>query len=91
MFVQVNLSGPPRDIPLALPVEALQEGERVYLIQDGKLAMRRVQRGRRIGRWVTITGGLAAGEQVIVSPLERAIEGIPLEIVGDEPQRSEPK
>jgi len=91
MFVQVHLTGPPRDVPLALPVEALQEGDRVYLIQDGKLAMRRVQRGRRIGRWVTITGGLAAGEQVIVSPLERAIEGIPLEVVGDEPHRSEPK
>lgn len=91
MFVQVELAGPPRDLPLALPVEALQEGDRVYLLQEGKLAVRRVQRGRRIGRWVTITGGLAAGEQVIVSPLERAVEGIPLEVTGDEAPRSEPK
>ena len=82
-FCHVTLEGLAQDMALALPVSAIQEGGRVYLaVPDAKdvvrLQIKTVRTGRRSGAWVEVLAGLEAGAQVIVSPLERAIEGLPL-------------
>jgi RND family efflux transporter MFP subunit len=91
LFCHVTLEAPTRKIPLALPIDALQEGSRVYVCLDGHLAVVRVVTGLRIGGWVHVERGLKAGDQVIVSPLERAIEGTPLTVLDAvEPDESKP-
>lgn len=82
-FCHVVLEGPPLEMALALPVAAIQEGGRVYLAEpddtgQDRLAIKTVRTGRRSGAWVEVLAGLERGARVIVSPLERAIEGIPL-------------
>ena len=37
--------------------------------------------GKRLGRWVFVTDGLQDGEQVIVSPLEKVVEGVDLDVI----------
>ncbi|MGE0710469.1 MAG: efflux RND transporter periplasmic adaptor subunit [Planctomycetota bacterium] len=87
MFCRVLLEGPARAVELAVPVNALQEGSRVYVLRDGRLAHVAVETGRRLGRWVQVRRGLEAGARVIVSPLERAIEGIPLAVLPEPAQQ----
>lgn len=87
-FCHVTLEGPTREIGLALPVEALQEGGRVYLARrdeagQDRLVIAAVRTGKRSGPWVEVLSGLRAGDRVVVSPLERAIEGLPLVTSGE--------
>jgi multidrug resistance efflux pump len=82
-FCHVILEGPPLEMRLALPVAAIQEGGRVYLAEpddkgQDRLAIKTIRTGKRSGAWVEVLAGLERGSRVIVSPLERAIEGLPL-------------
>jgi RND family efflux transporter MFP subunit len=84
VFCRVLLQAASSHRGLLLPVDALQERDQVYVVRDGKLAIVEPELGRRLGGWVRVEGGLEPGEQVIVSPLERVVEGIALEVVGVE-------
>lgn len=66
---------------LLLPEEALQERGMVYVVRDGRLAIATPRIGRRAAGWVLVEEGLESGEQVVVSPLERVVEGTPLAVV----------
>lgn len=81
-FCTVTIEGPPRELQLALPIDAIQEGGRVYVAREvegvARLAIASVRTGRQVGGWVEVLAGLEPGEQVIVSPMERAVEGTPL-------------
>jgi RND family efflux transporter MFP subunit len=81
VFCRVTLRGAQHEKGLAIPVSALQERDRVYAVRDGKLAVLSPGLGKRFGRWVFVTSGLEPGEQVIVSPLEKVVEGVSLEVV----------
>jgi HlyD family secretion protein len=52
---------------LRVPTRALLEGKRVYLLEDGRIRAREVTTG--LGNWeyTEITGGLEAGERVVIS------------------------
>jgi len=87
VFCQVALQAPPVPAALAVPVAAVQERDRVYAVRDGRLAVLAPRLGRRIGGWVVVEEGLEAGELVVVSPLERAVEGVELVVTDrDEPE-----
>jgi RND family efflux transporter MFP subunit len=83
-FCRVTLLLPPVEPGVVVPLEALQERDRVYVARDGLLEVLTVRPGRRLGRWVVIEEGLPAGAHVVVSPLERAVAGTALEVVVDE-------
>lgn len=82
-FCRVTLLLPPRDVGLVIPVEALQERDRVYVARDGLLEVVDVRPGRRLGRWVVVLDGLSPGAHVVVSPLVRAVAGTALDVVVD--------
>lgn len=56
-----------RDDVLRIPTSALLEGERVLVLNDGKLEERRIGLGLRNWEYAELTDGLVAGEQVVVS------------------------
>jgi membrane fusion protein (multidrug efflux system) len=80
-LVRVNLeSGAPKD-KLTIPQAALiadQEGVYVFVVEDGKAAVKRVKVGAESGTEVTIEQGLAAGDMVIVDGLQGVRPGAPV-------------
>ena len=73
---------------LRVPTSALLEGGRVLLLEDGKLAERKVKTGLANWEYTEITEGLAAGDRIVTS-LER--EGVKAGAVAmAEPAKSGP-
>jgi multidrug efflux pump subunit AcrA (membrane-fusion protein) len=78
VFCRVTISTRPVPTTTAIPLAALQERNRVFLLREGVLDVVEVEIGRRLGSWVEIRAGLSAGDLVITSTLEKPIEGTPL-------------
>lgn len=80
LFVEAVIDG--RDQPgvVVLPREALRGGDRVLVLDGKNLRFRPVQVLRRVGDEVFIGEGLRAGEQVCVSPLEAAVDGMEVRV-----------
>jgi HlyD family secretion protein len=56
-----------RDNALRIPSYALLEGDRVLVLEGGKLVARKITPGLKNWQFVEVTGGLSAGETVVVS------------------------
>jgi membrane fusion protein (multidrug efflux system) len=55
-----------------------QEGTYVFVVEDGKAAIRRIKPGGEIGPDVIVSDGLEGGEQVIVEGLKSIRPGQPV-------------
>jgi membrane fusion protein (multidrug efflux system) len=78
-LVRVNLESGTPDERIVIPQSALiadQEGTYVFVVEDGKAAVKRVKPGGDRGTNVIIESGLAGGEQVIVDGLQGVRPGI---------------
>jgi membrane fusion protein (multidrug efflux system) len=80
-LVQVNLeSGAPEE-KVVIPQSALiadQKGVYVFVVEDGKAAVRRIKPGGENGANVVVEDGLLGGEQVIVEGLQSIRPGAPV-------------
>jgi RND family efflux transporter MFP subunit len=84
-FATVRLAGRALPAAVELPDAALRGLDRLWLADgEDRLRQRTVQVAQRVGTTVVIEAGLAAGERVILSPLEAGLEGLEL-AVRDEP------
>ena len=82
-FVSVELRGHPRPQSLVVPRIALH-GAKVYRVSaDSRLQRRDVEVSLSGGDFVVISKGLEAGDRVVVSDLQPAIDGMLLEAVDD--------
>lgn len=62
----------------------LHPGDRVYIYDaEGKLDIRTVEVGWRKPQVVMVTGGIEAGEQVVISPMAAALQGMKLRLQED--------
>jgi multidrug efflux pump subunit AcrA (membrane-fusion protein) len=83
LFVNVELSGRPRPDSLVIPRNALHK-DRVYVVtKDSRLAWRQVVSGLTGADYVVISEGLEAGERLVISDLQPAIDGMLLQVVDD--------
>jgi membrane fusion protein (multidrug efflux system) len=80
-LVRVNLeSGKPEE-KVVVPQAALiadQGGVYVFVVEDGKAAVKRVNPGAESGTDVVIDQGLSGGEQIIVEGLQNVRAGVPV-------------
>ncbi|MFT3730485.1 MAG: efflux RND transporter periplasmic adaptor subunit [Hyphomicrobium sp.] len=80
-FVRVGVeTGTPQD-KVIVPQAALiadQEGVYVFVVDDGKAAIRRIKTGGDFGNGVVVKDGLSGGEQVIVEGLQGVRPGVPV-------------
>ncbi len=78
LFVEAEIQGQERQDVVSLPRSALRGGEDRVLVLDteSRLRFRAVEVLRRAGDEVLISGGLEAGEQVCISPLEAPVDGM---------------
>ena len=80
-LVRVNLESGTPDQKVVVPQAALiadQEGVYVFVVENGKAAVRRVKTGGERGTDIVINDGLLGGEQVIVEGLQSVRPGTPV-------------
>jgi RND family efflux transporter MFP subunit len=84
LFVNAAIEGLMANDVMVLPRSALREGNRVLVVDDeDRLRYRQIDPLRLYQDQVLIQSGLAPGERVCVSPLQTAIEGMPVKPVLD--------
>ena len=81
LFVDAEIHGAMFDNIVVLPRVALRSENQVYIVDSaGKLRFREVDVLRIVEEEVFIQAGLAPGELVCISPLDAAIDGMPVRI-----------
>jgi RND family efflux transporter MFP subunit len=79
LFVNADIDGLVAENVMVLPRSALREGNRVLIVDaEDRLRFRQIDPLRLHQDEVLIQGGLAPGERVCVSPLQTAVEGMPV-------------
>jgi membrane fusion protein (multidrug efflux system) len=80
-LVRVKLEAETAEDKVVIPQSALladQEGVYVFIVDDGKAAVKRVKAAGESGTGVVIDSGLSGGEQVIVEGLQGVRPGVPV-------------
>jgi RND family efflux transporter MFP subunit len=89
LFVNAEIEGLLVEDVVVLPRNALRNGNRVLVVDDeNRLHYRSIQPLRLYRDQVLIQSGLESGERVCISPLQTAIEGMPVNPVTDEKNTS---
>ena len=93
MFVKVNITADP-PIPLVrIPQEAIQPGNEVWTVVEGKLRRKGVRVATSGDDYVVAyqqDDGLQAGDRVVVSPLATPIEGLEVREAGTAAESGKP-
>ncbi len=80
-FVRVVVSEDKPEMKVVIPQAALiadQEGLYVFVVQDGKAAVKRVKPGQDVGTGIAIESGLDAGAIVVVQGVQSLRPGAPV-------------
>lgn len=88
-FVQVTLQGAVLPKVFTLPASALRDGETIWIMNDGHLKTRSVEVLRRARDEVVIGKGLNPGDQIVLTNLAGAAEGMKLRPAEGEPVPSQ--
>lgn len=87
LFVQAQIRGLVIPDAIIVPRVALQDGDRVLVIDaDNRIHFREVDILRRERERVVLESGLAAGERVLISPMPAAVEGMRVRTKEDGPE-----
>jgi membrane fusion protein (multidrug efflux system) len=81
LFMRVGVEGGAPEKKVVVPQAALiadQEGVYVFIVEDGKAAVRRLKIGGESGTDVVVEQGLSGGELVIVQGLQGVRPGAPV-------------
>ena len=65
---------------ITIPTSALVNGDSVFVVHDGRTAKRAITVRKTTSRGVEIGGGLAGGEEIIVSPPQDLQDGTPIRV-----------
>jgi RND family efflux transporter MFP subunit len=92
MYAQVDLALGPGTPPLRVPATALVirggPPQVVTVAPDSTVRYQTVSIGRDLGSWVEVTGGLAAGEVIVINPADDLHDGARVRIVAADSTRS---
>lgn len=86
LFVDAEIEGRRAEDVVVLPRSALREGSRVLIVDaQDKIRFRDVTPLRLWGDNVLIQGGIESGERVCISPIQTAIDGMPVAPIDETP------
>ena len=85
MFCRVDISAGSQPNAVVIPRTALHDNDTVLLVSDGRLERRPVEVLRFLRDQAILSGGLQAGEQLVVSPLSAPVVGMKLRPLEVEP------
>ncbi len=82
LFVKAEIQGRALEDVYVLPVMAMRDGDRIFVVDDEmKLRIRVVRVARRDRDHVVVEGGVSLGDRIVVSPLRIYSEGMQLRVV----------
>lgn len=84
LFVSATISGKTASQVIAIPREAVRNGDQVLVVEDGKLRFRTVEILRLQGDQALLQAGLEAGEKVCISPIETVVDGMSVRVLLEE-------
>ena len=76
MFVEVSIAGHTQADSIVIPRAALRNGNAYVVTQDSRLDIRPVQKLYDQQNMSIVAGGLAAGEQLVLTDIIPAVEGM---------------
>jgi len=80
-YVEVEMVGRPMPQVFRVPRSALYDGHRLWVVENGVLAMRDVTVDSGDSQTILISAGLRSGDQIVTSTLSLPIEGQPVQIL----------
>ena len=89
LFVSAEIEGRQLDDVTVLPREALRPGNRVFLVDDGRLRFRDVEIVRTDRDEVIVGAGLTAGDLVCLTPLDTPVDGMKVRLHSTDEDRPE--
>jgi RND family efflux transporter MFP subunit len=78
MFCRVILPGKRYQDTIAIPASALRTNDTVYILEEGKLQIEKVNILQRMDEEVVVGSGISDGDKVIISALENPVIGMEL-------------
>ena len=85
LFVEAEIQGRSADNVVVVPRSVIRNGNQVLVVdEDDRLRFRTVSIARIYGDDAYIDGGLEKGERVCLTVLQAVIDGMRVEVVGDE-------
>ncbi len=88
-FTDVEIFGRTLESVIAVPRFAVHEGDRVWVYDDGKLAIRRVEVLRSDRHQTLVASGIEADDLVIISALDAVTEGMAVRNAADQENASD--
>lgn len=79
-YVKVEIEGRPLAGAVAVPIEAVKDNDRIWVVTDNVLELRPVKVAWRETDRALIVDGLGDGDLVVVSPVPTATDGMPATI-----------
>ncbi len=79
-YVRVEIEGTELPGVIPLPREHLHEGEKVWVMRDGKLEVRTVKVAFKSRHTALVAEGLEPGDLVVTTPLSAPVDGMPLRV-----------
>lgn len=87
MFVDIQLKGKYLDNVISIPRKALRNNQQVWVLDgENRLQIRKVEIARRERDQLLISKGLSSDEQVVITPLSAAADGMLLRQIKQEQQ-----
>lgn len=84
MFVEADVAGRVLPEAFVLPRSALRGSDTVLVVEDERLRYREVEIVRTEAERIIVTSGLAAGEQVCISPIDAVVDGMQVRTLEDQ-------
>ena len=83
-FVDVTIPGRQLENVVNIPAQALRDQDTVWIALEGELEVRRVKIAHLDQDNIYLSGGVKPGEQIIISPIKGAANGLKIRIAGKE-------
>ena len=81
-YVTAHITGREVENVLVIPSSAIYQGSYVYIVQDNLLMRKDIQLGWQNGTESIVTGGLNAGDELVLTTLGQVSSGTPVAIAG---------
>jgi RND family efflux transporter MFP subunit len=83
LFARVTLPGRALQDAVALPQTAVRGDDEVFLVEDGRLLIRKVVVARHQDGQALVTQGLSDGDHIVLTRLELMLEGMAVAVADD--------